>query len=84
MPDTIPSAETVRDELIKAYPSKVGKKRAKHLVINDPETPPEIEANVRTIPGVITQRGCCYAGCKGVVLGPIKDCLLYTSPSPRD
>jgi nitrogenase molybdenum-iron protein alpha chain len=73
MPDTIPSAETVRDELIKAYPSKVGKKRAKHLIVNDPENPPEIEANVRTIPGIITQRGCCYAGCKGVVMGPIKD-----------
>jgi len=67
------SAEAVRDELIKAYPSKVGKKRAKHLIVNDPENPPEIEANVRTIPGIITQRGCCYAGCKGVVMGPIKD-----------
>ncbi|MCK6489986.1 MAG: nitrogenase molybdenum-iron protein alpha chain [Planctomycetes bacterium] len=68
-----PSAETIREELIKAYPSKVGKKRAKHILVNDPAAPPEIEANVRTIPGIITQRGCCYAGCKGVVLGPIKD-----------
>lgn len=68
-----PSAETIREELIKAYPSKVGKKRAKHILVNDPASPPEIEANVRTIPGIITQRGCCYAGCKGVVLGPIKD-----------
>lgn len=70
---TIPSPEAVRDELLKAYPGKTGKKRAKHIVVNDPAAPPEIEANVRTIPGVITQRGCCYAGCKGVVLGPIKD-----------
>ena len=57
MPDTIPSAETVRDELIKAYPSKVGKKRAKHILVNDPANPPEIEANVRTIPGIITHGG---------------------------
>jgi nitrogenase molybdenum-iron protein alpha chain len=33
----------------------------------------KIQANTRTIPGIITNRGCCYAGCKGVVLGPIKD-----------
>jgi nitrogenase molybdenum-iron protein alpha chain len=38
----------------------------------------EIAANVRTIPGIITQRGCCYAGCKGVVLGPIKDAFIIT------
>lgn len=70
---TTPSPEAVRDELISAYTGKVGKKRAKHILVNDPVAPPEIEANVRTIPGIITQRGCCYAGCKGVVLGPIKD-----------
>lgn len=65
--------EAMREALIQAYPAKVGKKRAKHIIVNDPEAPPEIEANVRTVPGIITQRGCCYAGCKGVVLGPLKD-----------
>ena len=31
-----------------------------------------------TIPGIITQRGCTYAGCKGVVLGPTRDILQIT------
>ncbi|MGD9154073.1 MAG: nitrogenase component I subunit alpha, partial [Bacillota bacterium] len=31
-----------------------------------------------TVPGIITQRGCCYAGCKGVVLGPTRDILNLT------
>jgi nitrogenase molybdenum-iron protein alpha chain len=28
---------------------------------------------VRTIPGIITMRGCTYAGCKGVIMGPTRD-----------
>jgi nitrogenase molybdenum-iron protein alpha chain len=28
---------------------------------------------VRTIPGIITMRGCTYAGCKGVIMGPTSD-----------
>jgi nitrogenase molybdenum-iron protein alpha chain len=51
----------------------VAKKRDKAMVINDPKEDQEIQSNVRTIPGIITQRGCCYAGCKGVVLGPTRD-----------
>ena len=35
-------------------------------------------ANTRTIPGIITQRGCTYAGCRGVVIGPIYDMLHIT------
>lgn len=63
----------VREELIGKYPPKVAKKRSKSIVINDPDTIPEVQANVRTVPGIITQRGCSYAGCKGVVLGPTRD-----------
>ena len=37
-----------------------------------------VTANVRTIPGIITQRGCTYAGCKGVVLGPTRDIINIT------
>ena len=39
---------------------------------------PEIGANARTLPGIITQRGCSYAGCKGVVLGPTRDIVNIT------
>ncbi|MDR1937132.1 MAG: nitrogenase molybdenum-iron protein alpha chain [Tannerellaceae bacterium] len=67
-----------REEVITKYPKKVAKKRAKSIVFSDPETPPVIQANVRTIPGIITQRGCTYAGCKGVVLGPTRDIVNIT------
>jgi nitrogenase molybdenum-iron protein alpha chain len=69
-----------KEELTKVYPTKVARKRAKQMVVNDPDpkSRPEITANVRTIPGIITQRGCTYAGCKGVVLGPTRDILNIT------
>ena len=44
----------------------------------DGQAVPEILANVRTTPGIITQRGCTYAGCKGVVLGPTRDIVNIT------
>lgn len=69
---------SVKEELIKKYPTKVARKRAKAIVANDPESPPEIQANVRTVPGIITMRGCTYAGCKGVVIGPTRDVLSIT------
>jgi nitrogenase molybdenum-iron protein alpha chain len=68
-----PDPSVIKEELINKYPAKVAKKRGKSIVINDPETVPEVQANVRTVPGIITQRGCSYAGCKGVVLGPTRD-----------
>ncbi|HCD36146.1 nitrogenase molybdenum-iron protein alpha chain [Chlorobium phaeovibrioides] len=73
-----PDPSQVREELIEKYPAKVAKKRNKSIIINDPETVPEVQANVRTVPGIITQRGCSYAGCKGVVLGPTRDVVNIT------
>lgn len=64
-----------KEEVLKKYPSKIAKKREKSIVINDYAALKPIQANVRTIPGIITQRGCSYAGCKGVVLGPSRDIL---------
>ncbi len=74
----IPDPSRIKEELINKYPAKVAKKRSKSIVINDPETVPEVQANVRTVPGIITQRGCSYAGCKGVVLGPTRDIVNIT------
>jgi nitrogenase molybdenum-iron protein alpha chain len=71
----------VKNQLIKDYPAKVARKREKQIVINEvnkEKITPEIQANVRTIPGIITQRGCSYAGCKGVVLGPTRDIVNIT------
>jgi nitrogenase molybdenum-iron protein alpha chain len=72
------SPEEVKEELLKKYPPKVARKRSKQIVINKVEAGdqvPEITANTRTTPGIITQRGCTYAGCRGVVLGPTRDIL---------
>lgn len=68
-----PDPTELKEEILAKYPNKVAKKRNKSMVINDPEVISGIQSNVRTIPGIITQRGCCYAGCKGVVLGPTRD-----------
>jgi nitrogenase molybdenum-iron protein alpha chain len=70
--------EEVRDKMLEAYPTKTLRKRAKQALVNDPENIPQIGANSRTIPGIITQRGCTYAGCRGVVIGPIYDILHIT------
>jgi nitrogenase molybdenum-iron protein alpha chain len=75
------SPDDVRSEILKAYPTKVARKRATQFLVNQksPETVvPEIAANIRTIPGIISQRGCTYAGCKGVVLGPTRDIVNIT------
>ncbi|MBL7048613.1 MAG: nitrogenase molybdenum-iron protein alpha chain [Nitrospira sp.] len=70
----------VKAELLNKYPPKVARKRAKQILINEAlenETP-EISANIRTIPGIISMRGCTYAGCKGVIMGPTRDIVNIT------
>ena len=73
--------ESVKTEMLSRYPTKVARKRAKQVVVNrigpDGEVP-VIGSNIRTVPGLIGQRGCCYAGCKGVVLGPTRDIVNIT------
>ncbi len=71
----LPDPSVLKEEILAKYPRKVAKKRDKAMVINDPTVDQEILSNVRTIPGIITQRGCTYAGCKGVVLGPTRDII---------
>ncbi|MEN6442181.1 MAG: nitrogenase molybdenum-iron protein alpha chain [Methanoregula sp.] len=68
------------EEMLDPYPETVKKNRKKHLVVKNEAAGccPTIEANTRTIPGIISQRGCAYAGCKGVVIGPIKDMITIT------
>ncbi|RJP78563.1 MAG: nitrogenase molybdenum-iron protein alpha chain [Desulfobacteraceae bacterium] len=73
--------EAVKADLLRVYPIKVARKRSKQIVVNDVghcDEVPVISANARTIPGLIGQRGCCYAGCKGVVLGPTRDIVNIT------
>ncbi|WP_419785458.1 nitrogenase molybdenum-iron protein alpha chain [Pseudodesulfovibrio sp.] len=71
----------IKEELLAKYPPKVARKRAKQIMINEAtgsDSAPEILANVRTIPGIITMRGCTYAGCKGVIMGPTRDIVNIT------
>ncbi len=75
---TFKDPEEIKEEILKKYPPKVARKRAKSMLANSPDNIQEIQANVRTIPGIITQRGCTYAGCKGVVLGPTRDVINLT------
>lgn len=71
----LPDASVIKEEILAKYPPKIARKRAKSMVIVDKELDQQVQSNVRTIPGIITQRGCCYAGCKGVVLGPTRDII---------
>ncbi len=51
---------------------------------NDPEQEQAkkcITSNKKSLPGVMTIRGCAYAGSKGVVWGPIKD-MIHISHGP--
>ena len=70
----------VKAELLKKYPPKVARKRAKQIMINEAlqNDTPVLTANVRTTPGIITMRGCTYAGCKGVIMGPTRDIVNIT------
>ena len=74
------------EELLDKYPEKARKKRAGHIVVKKPEascdpsdetcaTKCPIKSNVKSVPGVMTARGCAYAGSKGVVWGPVRDCV---------
>src|SRR5450759_5258209 len=69
-------------EVLKAYTEKTAKKSAKHLnVFDEGKTDCSVKSNIKSIPGVMTIRGCAYAGSKGVVWGPIKD-MIHISHGP--
>ncbi len=74
-------SKEVKQELLAKYPPKVARKRSSQIAINIKDSsgkPPVMGSNIRTIPGIITQRGCSYAGCKGVILGPTRDIVNIT------
>jgi len=75
------------EQVLKAYPDKTKKKRQKHLgTIERTEESTgngecSVKSNIKSVPGVMTIRGCAYAGSKGVVWGPIKD-MVHISHGP--
>lgn len=71
-------------EVLEVYPDKARKDRTKHMTVNDPSLEKAskcITSNRKSQPGVMTIRGCAYAGSKGVVFGPIKD-MIHLSHGP--
>ncbi|MDD2724219.1 MAG: nitrogenase molybdenum-iron protein alpha chain [Methylovulum sp.] len=76
--------EALIQEVLEIYPEQAKKDRAKHLAINDQSLEKSnkcITSNRKSLPGVMTIRGCAYAGSKGVVWGPIKD-MIHISHGP--
>lgn len=69
------------DEILKAYPEKVATKRAMHIKPNNSSIGCPVKSNMKSIPGLMTARGCAYAGSKGVVWGPVKD-MIHLSHGP--
>jgi nitrogenase molybdenum-iron protein alpha chain len=81
-PEQREQAEAAIKEVLGEYPDKTAKKRAKHVsVFKEGETACQVKSNIKSIPGVMTIRGCAYAGSKGVVWGPIKD-MIHISHGP--
>lgn len=72
-------------EVLEVFPETARKERRKHMMISDPQMESVgkcIISNRKSQPGVMTVRGCAYAGSKGVVFGPIKDMAISrTAPS---
>nr|WP_319389605.1 nitrogenase molybdenum-iron protein alpha chain [uncultured Cohaesibacter sp.] len=76
--------EALIQEVLEVYPEKAQKERAKHLTVNDQAVEKSskcITSNRKSLPGVMTIRGCAYAGSKGVVWGPVKD-MVHVSHGP--
>jgi len=70
------------EEVLKAYPEKSAKRRAKHLNVHETgKSDCGVKSNIKSLPGVMTIRGCAYAGSKGVVWGPLKD-MVHISHGP--
>jgi len=70
------------NEVLQVYPEKTAKRRAKHLNVHESgKSDCGVKSNLKSIPGVMTIRGCAYAGSKGVVWGPIKD-MIHISHGP--
>jgi len=57
--------------------------RKKHTYVKDSADPTEEipKCNTTTIPGCMTERGCAFAGVKGVITGAVKD-VIHVVHSP--
>ncbi len=80
--DTVNCSNKVMEDVLEQYSPKVQKNRRLHLAVKDDACGGcAVKSNAKTIPGVMTARGCAYAGAKGVVWGPVKD-VVHISHGP--
>ncbi len=80
--DTISFRKQVVEEVLDQYSPKVKKNRSQHIAVKDDSCSScAVKSNSKTVPGVMTARGCAYAGAKGVVWGPVKD-VVHISHGP--
>jgi nitrogenase molybdenum-iron protein alpha chain len=63
---------------VKLKCNKTLPEREKHFLVKEAGGSCEIASNVATTPGDMTERGCTYAGCRGVVGGPVQDAIQLT------
>jgi nitrogenase molybdenum-iron protein alpha chain len=70
-------SEEIVEEVLEVYSEKAKKNRKEHFGVNNKEVCGTCVAksNMKSLPGVMTPRGCAYAGSKGVVWGAVKDVI---------
>lgn len=71
--------EELVENILNEYPDEAKKKRTPHLKNYEPGCSCVVKSNKKSVPGLMTSRGCTYAGAKGVVWGPIKDMVLISN-----
>lgn len=78
------AGEALINEVLDTYTDETAKNRKKHLYMLGEKEEIKgscVQANKKSVPGLMTVRGCAYAGAKGVVWGPIKD-VVHISHGP--
>ncbi len=80
--DVVAENKELIEKVLEKYPEKAMKVRRQHLGVKGSDCEGcAVKSNKKSVPGVMTSRGCAYAGSKGVVWGPIKD-MVHISHGP--
>lgn len=80
--DEILNNKQLVETVLEKYPDKAKKNRKQHLAVKDSQCGTcSVKSNSKSVPGVMTSRGCAFAGSKGVVWGPVKD-MIHIAHGP--
>ena len=75
------STQEMIDKALEIYPRKRKRSGRRTWPPTTGDRVACVKSNRKTIPGVMSARGCAYAGAKGVVWGPIRD-MVHVSHGP--